>query len=456
MCGIFGMFSKKTKPFNKRAFCTMGVRNDSRGGDSCGVFIDGQVEYGVDKQKTFISFFRDSNILNNTTECKVALGHCRKASVGKISIETAQPVVLYNEAGEVDYVLIHNGTIYNYKELAQKYIPDVNIEGLTDSQVMARIFYHKGYDMLDEYIGGAVFVIHDYRIGRSLIFKGSSKKYTTSKEPEEERPLYYCWHNGRFVFSSIFETLYAFYYEEIVYTLAPNRLYTIKSDRLKLVKEYKREQVTQCKPVTPVTTYPAYVWDDDDDYYKGYHKHNNPNYKPNEMTSYLVTYDGLNYIDKNKAPMHGIYFVSSYGYVFPNKTTKENWLNEVGFFLGKMLKCPQAFKLLNDKYQKANKVVTREIEILMNMLDFNPYTEDLYQFYWFDGTDCMIPQGEWKFPMANWSYVFDKDGQVLEQGKKPYHGWTTDYNMYTYEEEKILEALKKLCKEDKMLESLKK
>jgi asparagine synthetase B (glutamine-hydrolysing) len=49
MCGIFGTISLKSKAFNKRAFCTMGVRNDSRGGDSCGIFIDGNVEYGIDK-----------------------------------------------------------------------------------------------------------------------------------------------------------------------------------------------------------------------------------------------------------------------------------------------------------------------------------------------------------------------------------------------------------------------
>ena len=97
MCGIFGMISKKARPFNKRAFCTMGVRNDSRGGDSCGIFIDGNVEYGVDKEKLFISFFRKSALLNVTTQCKIALGHCRKASVGKVSLETAQPVVIKNE-----------------------------------------------------------------------------------------------------------------------------------------------------------------------------------------------------------------------------------------------------------------------------------------------------------------------------------------------------------------------
>lgn len=447
MCGIFGMFSKKTRPFNKRAFCTMGVRNDSRGGDSCGIFIDGKSEYGVDKQKTFMNFFRDSALLANTTECRVALGHCRKASVGKVSIETAQPVVLYNEQGNVDYVLIHNGTIYNYQELAKKYIPEIDITGLTDSQVMARIFYHKGYDALDEYNGGAVFVIYDYRINRSLIFKGASKKYTTSPNQEEERPLYYCWHNGRFVFSSIFETLYAFYYEETVYNFPTNKLITLKNDKLRLVQEYKREKVTQSKPFivnNPARTDHSRFYDIDDDYGYGYGK----TYAVGEFESYKVKYDGFGYLDKNNQPMHGVFKVSSYGYVYPNKKTDENWLENVGFFLGRMLKHPNAFKLINDKYLKANKVLTPEIDHLIDLLDFNPFSADLYQYYWYDGFDLTIPQGEWKYPMADWSYVFDQEGMVLDQGKKPYTGWPTDYKMYTYEEDKILEALKKICDEE--------
>ena len=122
MCGIFGQISVKAKAFNKRAFCTMGVRNDSRGGDSCGIFIDGNVEYGIDKQKLFINFFRDSKLLEYTTTCKIALGHCRKASVGKVGLETAQPVVIYNDQNKIEFVVIHNGTIYNYEELAKKYL----------------------------------------------------------------------------------------------------------------------------------------------------------------------------------------------------------------------------------------------------------------------------------------------------------------------------------------------
>ena len=434
MCGIFGMISKKSKRFNKRAFFTMGVRNDSRGGDSCGVFIDKQVEYGVDKQKMFISFFRDSILLKETNECKVALGHCRKASVGKVSLETAQPVVLTNSDNEVEFVLIHNGTIHNYEELAKKYIPEIDIKGLTDSQVMARIFYYVGYDCLDEYNGGAVFVIHDYRINKSLVFKGASKKTTYSKEQEEERPLYYCFHNGRFIFSSIFETLYAHYYEEDIYTLSPNRLMSVSGEKLKLVNEYSREKCTQNKPyvATASTLY------DYDDFY-GYSYKVNPVYK--------IKHDGIFYQDKDDKPLHGVFAITEYGYVHPGKKkTTEKYLHEVAFFMGKMLKSPEAFALINKKYQEANKNITREIQILINIMDFNPFTEDLDQFFWYDCDKGLVhPTGEWIYPMADLYYEFNSRGRYVKEGKKAYSNWTTDYYMYTYDENEILKLLEREC-----------
>jgi predicted glutamine amidotransferase len=440
MCGIFGMISKKAKPFNKRAFCTMGARNDSRGGDSCGVFVDGLVEYGVDKMRLFISFFRESLILETVKECKVALGHCRKASVGNVSIETAQPVVLYNEKNEIDYVLIHNGTIYNYQELAKKYIPEIDIQGLTDSQVMARIFYHSGYEVLDEYQGGAVFVIHDYRIDKSFVFKGSSKKYSTSANQEEERPLYYCWHNGRFVFSSIFETLYAFYYEETIYSLPCNKLFVIRNDKLKTVHEYKREKVLQSKPVVVhQSTYPSLgyggsYWDD--------------LYTNADNFSYKVKYNGMHYLDERGNLMHGIVLVSSYGWVKPNAKVKESWQHRVAFYKGRLLKHPEAFTLIEEKLKEANGNATKETDLLINMLDFNPFSEDGLQHYWYDGDKLMVPQNEWKWPMADFSCKFDENGMLLDVGQSSYQGWVTDYNMYTFERDKVVEDWLKLCAEE--------
>lgn len=417
MCGIFGSISKVPKKFNKRAFAVIGSDNDSRGGDSCGLFVDGDVEYGVDQNKKFIDFFVTSKLFNNTNTCKIALGHCRKASVGKIALETAQPVVIYNDQGKVDYVLIHNGTIHNYENLAKKYIPDIDIKGLTDSQVMARIFYYKGYDCLSEYIGGAVFVMHDYRINRTLAFKGASKKYHSSKEIEEERPLYFCWHNDRFCFSSILNSLYTFYYEEEIYTFPVNKLIVIKKNKLGLLKEYSRENVTQQKPIIVKTSTYTYNW-----------------YKIN-------FHDDLYYDNKNQL-MHGIVLLSEYGFVYPLGNEDKSRF-KVGFFQGRMLKHPEAFEFINKVYNNSKQKLTTTVKNLINILDFNPFStkDDNYLFH--DGKSLFFyPQGEWKFPMSNKAKIFDLYGKCLSEKPNYYDSWSGDYLRYEWDKDAIIKLLK--------------
>jgi glucosamine 6-phosphate synthetase-like amidotransferase/phosphosugar isomerase protein len=53
MCGIWGIIKTKKSRFNKQLFNILGTHNDSRGGDSCGIFIDGNVEYGVNTLKLY-------------------------------------------------------------------------------------------------------------------------------------------------------------------------------------------------------------------------------------------------------------------------------------------------------------------------------------------------------------------------------------------------------------------
>ena len=47
MCGIFAWAGENVKHFNKAKFDILGIFNDSRGGDSCGVSTDGEIYYGV-------------------------------------------------------------------------------------------------------------------------------------------------------------------------------------------------------------------------------------------------------------------------------------------------------------------------------------------------------------------------------------------------------------------------
>ena len=39
MCGIAGIINKTPREFDYSTFCTLGIANDARGGDSCGVFM---------------------------------------------------------------------------------------------------------------------------------------------------------------------------------------------------------------------------------------------------------------------------------------------------------------------------------------------------------------------------------------------------------------------------------
>lgn len=252
MCGIAGIVNTTPKIFDYSTFCSLGISNDTRGGDSCGIFIDGFYEYGVGDNKLFSNYFQHSKLLNQITHSTVALVHCRKASVGNISEKTAQPVIISNN-NKVEFVLMHNGTIYNYKELAKKYIPNINITDMTDSQVMAHIFYNSGYDVLQEYNGSAVFVIVDYRNGnpRTLLFRGSSKKYMYSATGEAERPLYYCIdkENHELVFSSIWTYLMALRRNCTTYALRTNELVEFIGDSLVLVSKYDRSKKAQFKEV---------------------------------------------------------------------------------------------------------------------------------------------------------------------------------------------------------------
>ncbi len=244
MCGLFGLVSKDVKTFDSSTFFNLGILNDSRGGDSCGYFIDGHTEYGVGKEDSFFEcFFQGNEFLQTLEESSVALGHCRKASVGIISKETAQPVVIRKNK-RVEFVLMHNGTITNYKRLASKYIPKTDITGLTDSQIMARIFYETGYKALSEYEGAAVFVIADYRKNSKglYLFKGMSKKFFWDKTLSDERPLYYCLDNGELVFSSIYSGLMACRRGSRVYSLKGNELIRFDGEKLVSVMDVDRPE----------------------------------------------------------------------------------------------------------------------------------------------------------------------------------------------------------------------
>ena len=249
------MINQEEAPFDYQSFCTLGCANDRRGGDSCGVFIDGKVEYGIGQKAKFEDFFWSSELLNTTERARIALGHDRKASVGGITLEKAHPIVISEPVEvaegeeprqEIKFVMVHNGTIHNYEELAKKYIPDVDVKDMSDSQVIARIAYYAGYDFLAEYNGGAAFIAVDYRKEEPeiILWRGESKRYATG-QPEEERPLYCNLKNGRLVVSSI--PSYLAIVDGNCYTVPANTVLTYSENTLWINQKIDRTNAQQNK-----------------------------------------------------------------------------------------------------------------------------------------------------------------------------------------------------------------
>lgn len=300
MCGLYGIINSKMSSFQKDIFTVLGIANDRRGKDSCGIFIDGKVEYGIGKRALFEDFFWDSELLNNTTQCQIALGHDRKASSGGVTLEKAHPIIIKNDNGDVDFVLIHNGTIHNYEELAKKYIPNEDCKNLSDSQVLALILYHTGFDVLSEYNGGTAFVAVDYRKGEPItyLYKGASKMYAGDKTEEVERPLFLTFNEDRLIFSSIASFLCALVPDE-VYEAKDNRVYKYVNGKLYLIKTIDRSKCQQYR------SYYSGTWD----------------YSKTTTNNYMQYEDATNlYRDESKKTLHGRYRVTSYGKILqPNE-----------------------------------------------------------------------------------------------------------------------------------------
>lgn len=275
MCGIFGIINAKPTLFNINKFCTLGAANDARGGDSTGIMIDGDVEYGIEENKLFEDFFDASSLLSKKhgKAIHIALGHCRKASVGSKTLENAHPICIYDKDGQLEFCLIHNGTIKNYAELAAKYEPDFNIEGLSDTRVMTYLLYKGHLSVLQEYIGGSVFVWVDYRDKKPkvFLFQGAQKKVshaykygsyfesyydswgygaaTESKIPsveeetvlEPERPFYLVKTPTGITFSSLYSPLNTLHFGYKVFKLQYNTLYSIVEGKVTKAGVYDRK-----------------------------------------------------------------------------------------------------------------------------------------------------------------------------------------------------------------------
>lgn len=185
MCGVSGASGPN---ISKDKLKILSLYNDSRGGDSCGIW-DGELKTSFnEKHKDGKGYFW--TVLPDM-EFKIAptvLFHARAASPGiEVNALNAHPFVIGNIVGT------HNGIIRNVDQLCEKY----GVEKVkSDSKSLFKIIEHlktkpKIVKLLSEYIGAAALAWTDTNEPGSLyLYRGESKKLPDGEFVWEERPLF--------------------------------------------------------------------------------------------------------------------------------------------------------------------------------------------------------------------------------------------------------------------------
>lgn len=193
MCGIFGTITNDVNNLDLTKIHLLGVMNEDRGTDSCGLYLDGVIYAGFEKNLSTYRNFALS-MYKKPKHYPFILGHTRQASPGaKITVENVHPFGFgFNKKKGYSFVGAHNGTLYNKEDLAKEFGVDLKSgdREKIDSEILLECIYKsKNFKVLEKYHGAAALSFVDVRNNKMYLYSGSSGEYTTVK-PVLERPLH--------------------------------------------------------------------------------------------------------------------------------------------------------------------------------------------------------------------------------------------------------------------------
>ena len=157
MCGIAGFVSKK---FSKADLVKMTNSIRHRGPDADGYYFN--------------------------SENGIGLGH-RRLSIIDLSNDANQPMTSHCDR----YIIIYNGEVYNYKEIALK-LGNIKWKTSSDTEVILEAFVKWGTDFVDELNGMFAMAIYDKLEEKIFLFR----------DRMGIKPLYYYYDNNKLIFAS--------------------------------------------------------------------------------------------------------------------------------------------------------------------------------------------------------------------------------------------------------------
>ena len=159
MCGIYGFTTKTNKTKKENILDLIGSKIKYRGPNQSGKFINNRIALGIER----LSIIDPQN------------GN--------------QPIF----SNDKNYVIVHNGEIYNYKELKNKLVnKGYYFSTESDTEVIVNLFQHYGVQCFKKLNGMFAFAIYDIKRDRLII----------ARDRYGIKPIYYYKKDSSFIFAS--------------------------------------------------------------------------------------------------------------------------------------------------------------------------------------------------------------------------------------------------------------
>jgi asparagine synthase (glutamine-hydrolysing) len=168
MCGIFGEFAYNNRLTEEPLFHRLNNLNRLRGPDSDGYWTDGEF-------------------------CRLGF---RRLAILDLSPMGNQPMISFDGR----WAMVFNGEVYNYREIAKRLLPGIQLKGHSDSEVIINAFAQFGVKKTAAMLDG-MFAI--------ALYDTREKELHLIRDFAGIKPLFYGIKNGRVIFGSQYNQLYS-------------------------------------------------------------------------------------------------------------------------------------------------------------------------------------------------------------------------------------------------------